>query len=416
MPETAEQYGINPSDPLQSIDGQGRYMGSLQKQFGNEGLSTAAYNWGPGNLKRWLQSGADPNAVPAETRNYVQSVTGRSLEDWASGAGGQSSQTQGQAAVSGNERGLRVGSTWLPSRDVMMGMLKNPVTRNVAATMLREAWKGDQSGFDFQKVGSSIVAVNKNNGQARVIYRAAPGEGEDKFGLNPIYGKDAQGNTVLLQLGEGGQVRQPQLPEGVQLTPGVNRVDLGTAIGILDRSGNIVSTIPKDVAGAASDQAQGKALGEAKSNLPGAEQTAQQMLNIIDQVKNAPGRSRGTGLSRYVDPRSYVPGGKVADFEAMRQQLLGQTFLQAYQSLKGAGAISEVEGVKAENAIARLGTHQSDQGFLTALDDLEGVVKNALNTARQRAGQSTGAPPSGGQPGAGGNGTTSNGVQWQVSP
>lgn len=70
MPDTAKQYGIDPLDPHQAIDGAGRYMRDLIGQTPDLRSAVAAYNWGIGNLKR---NGID--AMPQETRNYIASVT-----------------------------------------------------------------------------------------------------------------------------------------------------------------------------------------------------------------------------------------------------------------------------------------------------------------------------------------------------
>jgi hypothetical protein len=86
MPATAAQYGVNPADPQSAITGAAHYDSDLTKQFGgNTGLGLAAYNWGPGNVKKWLASGANPAAVPAITRAYVQNITGKPLEAWLTG-------------------------------------------------------------------------------------------------------------------------------------------------------------------------------------------------------------------------------------------------------------------------------------------------------------------------------------------
>jgi hypothetical protein len=81
-PDTAKQYGIDPTDPVQSVEGQAHYMHDLTNQFGNSGLALAAYNWGPGNMRKWLASGADPKKLPDETTDYVQSVSGLPIENW----------------------------------------------------------------------------------------------------------------------------------------------------------------------------------------------------------------------------------------------------------------------------------------------------------------------------------------------
>lgn len=81
MPEVAAAYGLeNPFDPIPSLVASGRLLYDLHQQFGNLGLTAAAYNAGP---KRVLDFMAKRRKLPAETRNYVQSITGLSAEQWA---------------------------------------------------------------------------------------------------------------------------------------------------------------------------------------------------------------------------------------------------------------------------------------------------------------------------------------------
>ena len=67
-------------------------------------------------------------------------------------------------------------------------------------------------------------------------------------------------------------------------------------------------------------------------------------------------------------------------------QLAGQTFLQAYNDLRGGGQITEAEGAKAEAAYARLTTSQSYPEFLQALNDLRHIVKLGVTRAAADAG------------------------------
>jgi hypothetical protein len=73
-------------------------------------------------------------------------------------------------------------------------------------------------------------------------------------------------------------------------------------------------------------------------------------------------------------------------------QLKGQTFLEAFQSLKGGGAITQVEGTKAEQAIARLNTAQSDEAFEQALRELAEVAQSAKRRALDLAGGQSVSP------------------------
>jgi hypothetical protein len=81
MPQTAAERGLaDPRDPSQAIDHAARFLAELEIRFGNLGLAAAAYNAGPARVEKWLNAAAE---LPAETRNYVVAVTGRSAEDWA---------------------------------------------------------------------------------------------------------------------------------------------------------------------------------------------------------------------------------------------------------------------------------------------------------------------------------------------
>lgn len=106
MPQTAARYGVNTRDPQSSIEGAAHYMGDLTKQFGgNTGLALAGYNWGEGNVAKWMASGANPAAMPMETRNYVRSITGQSIEGWISGQRPSPLATQGQPGGPGTMQG-----------------------------------------------------------------------------------------------------------------------------------------------------------------------------------------------------------------------------------------------------------------------------------------------------------------------
>lgn len=71
MPATAAELGVNPVDPMQSIDAAGRYLNQLYARFGNWTEAIAAYNWGQGNVQKKGLANA-----PQETIDYVQKIAG----------------------------------------------------------------------------------------------------------------------------------------------------------------------------------------------------------------------------------------------------------------------------------------------------------------------------------------------------
>lgn len=115
--------------------------------------------------------------------------------------------------------------------------------------------------------------------------------------------------------------------------------------------------------------------------------SANAQLRVIDQALNHPGRETATGLSSMIDPRNRVPGTDATDFQVLLDQIGGAAFLQGFESLKGGGAITEVEGKKAEQAIARLNRAQSDAEFKRSLEELRSVM--AAGQARLGGGQPT---------------------------
>jgi soluble lytic murein transglycosylase-like protein len=81
MPPTAVDRGLaDPWEPGPAIAAAGRLLADLAAHFGNVGLAAAAYNAGAGRIEKWLRA---ESGLPVETRNYVRSVTGRAVEDWA---------------------------------------------------------------------------------------------------------------------------------------------------------------------------------------------------------------------------------------------------------------------------------------------------------------------------------------------
>ena len=71
MPGTAAEYGIDPMNPVQAIDGQARYMANMLERYdGDVARALAAYNAGPGRVDdgSWQSIG--------ETQTYVDRILG----------------------------------------------------------------------------------------------------------------------------------------------------------------------------------------------------------------------------------------------------------------------------------------------------------------------------------------------------
>jgi hypothetical protein len=106
--------------------------------------------------------------------------------------------------------------------------------------------------------------------------------------------------------------------------------------------------------------------------------TAEDSMRLIDSVIKDPALPSITGiLQGRIPPLTQAGTNLLAKVE----QLQGQAFLQAFESLKGGGAITEREGLAAQNAIARLQRTQDAAAFTAALKELNAV----LDRGRRRA-------------------------------
>lgn len=157
-------------------------------------------------------------------------------------------------------------------------------------------------------------------------------------------------------------------------------VDTGTEF--VNISNPNAPRIAKDVSGAASLKEQGKAQGQAAVELPAVLQRADDALATIEKLRTHPGREWGTGSTGIIPG---IPGTHQKDFVELNEQAKGGAFLQAFQLLKGGGAITNIEGDKATKAIARLDRTQTREGYLSALKDLESVIVAGAERARAKA-------------------------------
>lgn len=174
------------------------------------------------------------------------------------------------------------------------------------------------------------------------------------------WGTDAQGNYVAMQASRDGKLVQSQLPQGVV-------------------------PVPAEVLAYRKTQAnqQGEASGKARANLPVVETNAKLMKDALDAVENDPYLPTMTGFAANYRPN--ISKEAVAS-QARIDQVQGKAFLQAFEGLRGGGAITEAEGAKATASISRLqamavGTEE----YKRALNDVRKEIDALVSLARQKA-------------------------------
>lgn len=163
-----------------------------------------------------------------------------------------------------------------------------------------------------------------------------------------------------------------------------------------------------EVAGAkASGKMKAENLVEAQKNLPKIEDQAEYMLGLLSDLKSHPGLKYAVGTSSLLP---IVPGTPAADFRTRLNQIKGQQFLQAYETLKGGGHITEIEGQKATEAQARMDVAQTEEEFTKALTEYQGIIRKGLERARKSAGSNTSAS----QTASGNSRVSSTGVRFTI--
>lgn len=432
LQQFAQQNGDDPSAP--SPETQAKFLlaedpsliqklqnaGSAQEaqQLMNNAWRFAGYDQPGGEAGRRFESA---NAYAAQ---FGGSPSQDALEGLAVGGSAPMGAPSAPAGVqvadaSGGMRampGQADTSSLLPPREDMAAMFANPVTRPLAAQLaqsvikMRAGQADPQTQLEYQiaveklrQLRSGTPNANSSFGNLDAQARAAgliPGTPDyQQFMLN---GGGAPATFRSLDMQAKAAGFQPGTPEynefmatrGAGLSAGAsqtakNQADIATG-------GDAART-------KAQGQAEGKAAGEASANLPQVETNAASILGAIDSLANDPYLDSMLGPVNSRKPNLSADSERV---QSKMNQIGGQSFLQAFNMLRGGGQITEVEGQKATEAMARLNTAQSPKDYREALGELRDIVQRGVDKARRQAGGGGSAAPTGNR--------TSSGVQWSI--
>ncbi|MEL6584048.1 MAG: hypothetical protein AAFQ36_09470 [Pseudomonadota bacterium] len=244
---------------------------------------------------------------------------------------------RGAEAAGGNTNALGELIATGPAGFAMAEQVNDRIARNIAAanppapaptSAMREYELARQQGFE-----GSFVDYRRQMAQA---------------------GR-AQGTTVNVSNGEPVDV-QPQIgtiPQGFQ------------AIFDPERNEYVLSRISGGPEDNSDENAEARA-------------SAEDSLRLLATVFSDPNLSSVTGIVEgRLPPRSQAQ----QDLMVRMDQLQGQAFLTAFETLKGGGQITEREGTAAQAAIARLNRAQSVEAYQEALNDLAVIVERAVQRA-----------------------------------
>ncbi len=219
-------------------------------------------------------------------------------------------------------------------------------------------------------------------------------EGPKYYGNVQWAGDPDTGEYRPYQIGSDGTVNWIDLG-GAQPMPPTRSADLGTSIAQVGPGGVTTGAVlEKDVRGEAGERAigtaQGESVGGAAAGLAGATAKAEQSMALIDSIIADPALEGITGMIEGRLPPMTQAG---TDLNVKIDQLRGRVFTEAFESLKGGGAITEAEGRAATEAMGRINRAQSVGEFQTALAELRGIISAGVERMRQKAAQAAPEAP-----------------------
>lgn len=129
----------------------------------------------------------------------------------------------------------------------------------------------------------------------------------------------------------------------------------------------------------------GEARGKFQVNMPEVMRSGALMKRTIDSIVNDKNLDNAVGVTAGHPWMPTIRQGS-ANVEAKIKQIQGGVFMQAYQSLKGGGAITDAEGAKASQSLARVQeTRQDPKAYREALQEFKRDIEDLEELAKLKA-------------------------------
>lgn len=398
MPNTGRDpgFGIKPWDGTDADNVRiGRdYLDKMHERYRNPTDALMAYNWGPGSVDKWIKNGRNPNAVPAETRNYVKQITGQPI----SGQQNTGSSGMGTNAILIEQQ---------PQREIVpVQPQMNPNAPSAGQPILRE---GDLTGVLGQVTGavensapmnesqmlSNMVDANVKARQAGLIgAEAAQFAQENKLAFNDprVLAMAADNNVKPLQKGlsflQGaiglpfGLLRNAALGENNDLTAAFTpektyRSRAQAAIAALDAAG---ITAKQEIAEMRQDTRQSLV----SAITPVITQRAQQATNAQLDVGTSPANK---AIVDYATQNGYVRADGTVDMSSPAMQQAAAQITENFSLAENRGKPDPNAGIAAALAGltgAFVGSRDKELGQIDA--KWQGDTLAAADTATKQIG------------------------------
>lgn len=263
----------------------------------------------------------------------------------------------------------------------------------LSATNVGRAMDGVSQRRALKELAEQMQTGQVDPEDAALKYAGITGDYSALFGAGSKAPSSIQEWNTFNNMPEEDQRRYLQMKRSNQM------FDRGGSQVVLDPTGQQVVEIDKTLAPEQLPQTkydQTASVAQAKidtDNLASSgklEDQATLMLKTIDSIlEDEEGLEASTGGFLGMKGRASSATGGLSEaqrrFQPKIDQLKGQTFLNAYERLKGGGVITEIEGEKAEAALARLNQAQDPEDYREALADIRDVVSVGLKRSAKQA-------------------------------
>ncbi len=247
-----------------------------------------------------------------------------------------------------------------------------------------------EKGYARQLANDTLTQSNADRNYALDLkkYDAGLLGSQERYGT-PVPFQRKDGSWGIGTLGKDGSFMETQFPEGTTYNPRVTIGNTGTVLQPLTVYGGQAygAGQPIKVEDLNRQQEIGASSGKIAAALPQIQFTADRLVEGIDKLLKDPYLPQMTGPADQWLPNVTGNANRV---QAEIAFVLGGTFLQAYNDLRGAGAITQQEGAAATAAYNKLSiTGVNDPDYIDNLNEFRNQVLQLLDVAKQRAAMGT---------------------------
>jgi len=178
----------------------------------------------------------------------------------------------------------------------------------------------------------------------------------------------------------------PDVPKGGSINPKNTDLQGNLIVTPTPGAADVASSYEGKVAGAeAGGRVSGTSQAQATIDLPKVIDNANTAIKNVQELLTHPGFKSSVGMG--VPGMKYVSGSPQAGFRSRLEQVQGGAFLTAIDTLRGTGAITEVEGAKATAAKNRMSTATSEDEFNKAATDYLDIIEQGVKQTYGKAGK-----------------------------